>query len=147
MGWALQKTRGSGTRFTEKVKEYLLSRFQTDERTGRKADPMQVAAEMRKAREAAGARKFIRSEWLTKNQVQSFFSRLSAMKRRRVAKDQEQDANDENEDDDESLIEEESGYLEHKARTKEVADVISEIRLTQYYLMNTVFTIILTTTR
>ena len=69
------------------------------------------------------------------------------MKRRRVAKDQEQDANDENEDDNESLIEEESGYLEHKARTKEVADVISEIRLTQYYLMNTVFTIILTTTR
>ena len=65
MGWALQKTRGSGTRFTEKVKEYLLSRFQTDERTGRKADPTQVAAEMRKAREAAGARKFIRSEWLT----------------------------------------------------------------------------------
>ena len=39
MGWALQKTRGSGTRFTEKVKEYLSSRFQTSERTGRKADP------------------------------------------------------------------------------------------------------------
>ena len=89
MGWALQKTRGSGTRFTEKVKEYLSSRFQTGERTGRKADPAQVAAEMRKAREADGARKFIRSEWLTKNQVQSYFSRLSAMKRRRAAKDQE----------------------------------------------------------
>ena len=39
MGWALQKTRGSGTRFTEKVKEYLSSSFQTSERTGRKADP------------------------------------------------------------------------------------------------------------
>ena len=50
MGWALQKTRGSGTRFTEKVKEYLSSRFQTGERTGRKADPAQVASEMREAR-------------------------------------------------------------------------------------------------
>ena len=87
MGWALQKTRGSGTRFTEKVKGYLSSRFQTGERTGRKADPAQVAAEMRKAREADGARKFIRSEWLTKNRVQSYFSRLSAMKRRIAAKD------------------------------------------------------------
>ena len=56
IGWALQKTQGSGTRFTEKVKGYLSSRFQTGERTGRKANPAQVAAEMRKAREADGAR-------------------------------------------------------------------------------------------
>ena len=43
---------------------------------------------MRKAREADGARKLIRSERLTKNQVQSYFSRLFAMKRRRAVKDQ-----------------------------------------------------------
>ena len=115
-------------------KGYLSSRFQSGERTGRKADPAQVAAEMRKAREADGARKFIRSEWLTKNQVQSYFSRLSATKRRRAAKDQERDANDE--DDDESLIEEESAYLEHRVRTKEVADVISEIGLTHSILFD-----------
>ena len=89
---------------------------------------------MRNAREADGARKFIRSEWLTKNQVQSYFSRLSATKRRRAAKDQERDANDE--DDDESLIEEESAYLEHGVRTKEVADVISEIGLTHPILFD-----------
>ncbi|CAH3159936.1 unnamed protein product [Pocillopora meandrina] len=93
MGWALQKTRGSGTRFTEKVKGYLSSRFQTGERTGRKADPAQVAAEMRKAREA-----------------------------------DEQDANDEDE--------EESAYLEHRLRTKEVADVTSEIGLTHPILFD-----------
>ncbi|CAH3036756.1 unnamed protein product [Pocillopora meandrina] len=80
---------------------------------------------MRKAREADGARKFIRSEWQTKNQVQSYFSRLSATKRRRVAKDQEQDANDE-----------ESAYLEHRVRIKEVADVISEIELTHPILFD-----------
>ena len=43
---------------------------------------------MKKAREADGARKLIRSERLTKNQVQSYFSRLFAMKRRRAVKDQ-----------------------------------------------------------
>ena len=134
MGWAPQKPRDCGTRFTEKVKEYLSSRFQTSERTGRKADTAQVAVEMRKTREADAVRKFITSEWLTKSQVHSYFSRLSAMKRRRAAKDQEQDANDD--DDDESLIEEESGYLQHKARTKEVADAIFEIGLTHPILFD-----------
>ena len=79
MGWALQRPEGSGTKFTEKVKGYLSSRFQTGERMGGKADPAQVAAEMRKAREADGTRKFTRNEWLTKRQVQSFFSRLSVL--------------------------------------------------------------------
>ena len=88
-------------------KGYLSSRFQSGERTGRKADPAQVAAEI---------------------------SRLSATKRRRAAKDQERNANDE--DDDESLIEEESAYLEHRVRTKEVADVISEIGLTHSILFD-----------
>ena len=74
---------------------------------------------MRKTREAVGAIKFIRSEWLRKNQVQSYFSRLFSIKRRKAAisKDLEQDANDDDDDDDddddESLIEEGSGYPEH----------------------------------
>ncbi|PFX11747.1 hypothetical protein AWC38_SpisGene24418 [Stylophora pistillata] len=97
---------------------------------------------MRMAREADGTRKFTRNEWLTKSQVQSLFSKLSALKRRKatVAKDPEQDANDDdNHDDDddddyddyddESLIEEDGGYLEHEARKKDVADVTSEIGL------------------
>ncbi|PFX22800.1 hypothetical protein AWC38_SpisGene12675 [Stylophora pistillata] len=89
-------------------------------------------AGMRMAREADGTRKFTRNEWLTNSQVQSFFSKLSALKRRKatVPKDPEKDANDDDnhdddDDDDESLIEEDSGYLEHEARKKDVADVTS----------------------
>ena len=86
---------------------------------------MQVAAEMRKAREADPTRKFTRNEGLTKSQVQSLLTRLSALTRRKstVPKDPEQDANDDDDDDDESFIKEESGYLEHEARKKDVADV------------------------
>ena len=62
MGWALQKPRGGGTRFTENVKVYLSKRFEIGETTGRKADPAQVAADMRKARDADGTRRFKRSE-------------------------------------------------------------------------------------
>ena len=73
MGWALQRPRGGGTRFTENVKAYLAMRFADGEKTGRKADPTQVAADMRKARNIEGTRTFNRSEWLTKTQVQGFF--------------------------------------------------------------------------
>ena len=37
MGWALQKTRGSGTRFTEKVKEYLSSRWKNRQKSRSRA--------------------------------------------------------------------------------------------------------------
>ena len=73
--------------------------------------PRKIAAEMREAREADGARKFIRSEWLTKNWVQSYFSRLSAVKRRRAV------------------------------------TITKSDLLIQYYLMDTIFAIMLTTTR
>ena len=115
MGWAHPKPKGSREQDSpRKWKRYVSRRFLTGERTGRKADPPQVAAEMREAREADGTTKFIRNEGLTKNQVQSFFSRLSALKRRKatVPKDSEQDANDDDDhddDDNKSLIEEESG--------------------------------------
>ena len=73
MGWALQRPRGGRTRFTENVKAYLTMRFDDGEKTGRRADPTQVAADMRKARNIEGTRKFNRSEWLTKTKKQGFF--------------------------------------------------------------------------
>jgi len=42
IGWALIKLR-SNVRFSQKVKEYLMARFSLGERSGRKADPAQVA--------------------------------------------------------------------------------------------------------
>ena len=75
-GWALQKPRGSGTRFSDNVKSYLQSRFSVGVETGRKSDPGQVSADMRIAKNPDGTRKFSRDEWLTKKQVQAFFSDL-----------------------------------------------------------------------
>ena len=81
-GWALQKSRGGSTRFSEKVKSFLKDRFNAGAQTGRKAGPAQVAADIRKVRNAEGTRKFSSNEWLTKAQVQSFFSRLSSLNRK-----------------------------------------------------------------
>ena len=72
----------SSVRFSPKVKEYLTARFTMGERTGRKADPGQVAADMRNAKNESNERLFTRSEWLSKNQVQSFFSRMAAAHRK-----------------------------------------------------------------
>ncbi|PFX17454.1 Cysteine desulfurase, mitochondrial [Stylophora pistillata] len=67
-----------------------------------------------KSFEVLPSKQIARNEWLTKSQVQSFFMRLSALRRRKatVPKDPEQEANN---DDNKSLIEDESGYLEHEA--------------------------------
>ena len=82
MGWALAKPRAGPSKFTDKVKKYLTAKFDLGEQTGRKADPLQVSNDMRKAKDAQNNQLFIREEWLTKSQVQGFFSRLAATKRR-----------------------------------------------------------------
>ena len=51
------------------------------------SDPAKVAADMRTARTPEGGRLFSREEWLTKSQVQGFFSRLSAARRKEGNKD------------------------------------------------------------
>ena len=80
-GWALSKARVS-TRFTPKVKAYLNAKFDLGEKTGLKADPNQVSADMRNARDEENNRRFCREEWLTKNQIKSYFSRLASAKRK-----------------------------------------------------------------
>ena len=80
-GWALSKPRVS-TRFSQKVKAYLNAKFELGERTGLKADPNQVSADMRNARDEENNRRFSREEWLTQNQIKSYFSRLASAKRK-----------------------------------------------------------------
>ena len=124
LGWALQKPRGGGARFSENVKSYLTAKFDFGEDTGRKADPTQVAADMRVARNTDGERKFQRSEWLSKSQIQRFFSRLAASKRRTNKQELEDD-----DDHDDSLDEDEVAYLAEKERHMEVEEVVSKIGL------------------
>ena len=121
IGWALQKPKG-GSRFSENVRAYLSKRFDLGEKTGRKADPAQVAADMRKNRNSDGKRTFLRSEWLTKAQVQGFFSRLAASKRRNPLQEW-------TDDDDDSLLEDEVAYVTETNRQAGVEEVISEIGL------------------
>jgi len=82
MGWAISKTHSGSTRFSPRVKEYLTAKFEIGERTGRKADPAQVEKDMRNARNPSNERLFNSKEWLTKSQIQSFFSRLAASRRK-----------------------------------------------------------------
>ena len=81
-GWALQKARSGAARFTTAVKQSLTAKFDLGERTGNKADPGKVAADMRTARNPDSSRIFDRKAWLTKGQVHGFFSRLSATRRK-----------------------------------------------------------------
>ena len=83
IGWALGKARTGGVRFSEKVRMYLTAKFEVGERTGRKADPEQVALSVRSARNERNERLFERDEWLTKTQITGYFSRLSSRQRSR----------------------------------------------------------------
>ena len=50
MGWALAKPSAGPSKFTDKVKKYLTAKFDLGEQMGRKADPLQVSNNMRKAK-------------------------------------------------------------------------------------------------
>ena len=71
-GWALHKPKGGAVRFSEKVRQYLASKFEIGEQSGRKEDPRQVSQDMRKAKGENGERLFSREEWLTKAQIKDF---------------------------------------------------------------------------
>ena len=90
MGWALNVP-ASKSRFPDCVRMYLKAKFDLGERTGEKADSQQVALDMRNARNENGNRLFQRDQWLTKNHVKSFFSRLAAARRKIVATNDSKD--------------------------------------------------------
>ena len=90
MGWALNAP-ASKSRFPDCVRIYLKANFDLGERTGEKADSLQPALDMRNARNENGDRLFQRDQWLTKNQVKSFFSRLAAARRKIVATNDSED--------------------------------------------------------
>ena len=82
-GWGLHKLKGGAVRFSDKVRQYLTSKFEIGVVSWRKEDPGQVAQDMRKAKSETGDRLFSRDEWLTKSQIQGFFSRLSSSRRKK----------------------------------------------------------------
>ena len=71
MGWALKSSHVRRTRFTEKQKDYLTSKFRIGETTGQKADAAFIAKSMMTARDSSGNRLFTSSEFLTGQKVSS----------------------------------------------------------------------------
>ena len=67
-GWALHNPKGGAVRFSEKIRQYLTSKFEIGEQS-EKEDPGQVSQDMRKAKGEKGERLFSREEWLTKAQI------------------------------------------------------------------------------
>ena len=76
-GWAL-KTNKKFNRFSDTQKKYLEEKFNIGQASGQKQDPINVARDMRFAKKMDGSKLFKRDEYLTTQQVQSFFSRMAA---------------------------------------------------------------------
>lgn len=89
-GWALKTTKKT-TRFNEKQKRYLEEKFFLGQETGHKVEAVTVAQEMRYTRDEAGSRRFTLDEFLTPQQVQSFFSRMAAKLRNKQEEVLEED--------------------------------------------------------
>ena len=77
MGWALKATQ-KRPRLGEKVKAFLIEKFEAGERSGTKADPLSVSREMKFKRDDKGELVFQPEEWKTAKTIKSFFSRYSA---------------------------------------------------------------------
>ena len=78
MGWALKSTHPRRSKFSDKQKQYLNAKFQIGERTGKKADPTDVCKAMRTAKDSNGERLFGCEDFLTSQQICSYFSRQRA---------------------------------------------------------------------
>ena len=118
MGWALKSSHVKRTRFTEKQRDYLSSKFRIGESTGKKADAASVSKSMMTARDSNGNRLFSSSEFLTSQQVSSFFSRLSS---KRKLEDDEMTESD---------FEENQNVENEKAFDELRSEVLQEVALT-----------------
>ncbi|KAK3730271.1 hypothetical protein QZH41_016443, partial [Actinostola sp. cb2023] len=86
-GWALKFTR-KATRFNDSQKKYLDEKFGIGQQTGHKLDPANVARDMRFAKGTSGAKLFSLKEFLTAQQIQSYFSRKAAKLRQQTVEDE-----------------------------------------------------------
>ena len=76
-GWALRSSK-KAARFSAKQKAYIDEKFKLGEQSGFKADPTQVAQDMRHAKNEHGSRRFTVDEFLAPRQIKSYFSRMAA---------------------------------------------------------------------
>ena len=79
-GWAFKSTKRT-TKKEEKVKAFLVQKFNQGVAGGQKADPVHVAREMKSIRDSSGKLQFKSDEWRTAQQISTFFARMSALQR------------------------------------------------------------------
>lgn len=80
-GWALRKER-KHCRFKPKVHDFLKSIFNAGVTSGKKANPIEVAARMRTLTDDDGTRVFKADECLRPSQILSYFSKLASNAKR-----------------------------------------------------------------
>ena len=93
-GWALKCTK-KAYHFNEQQKAYLDAKFAIGQTTGKKLDGDIVAREMRHALGPDGVRLFKVSEFLTPQQISSYFSHRAAKIRQQVLNDADVRASEE----------------------------------------------------
>ena len=125
MDWALDKPKGGQTRFSDEVRGYLKKHFDIGKKIGRKEDPAQVANDMCNAHNTDDTRMFSKMEWLSKLQIQGFFSRVSAKRKQSNGKETSSDGDEP--DDSEELAEEYASLTDGKMLEKASEAVQSEI--------------------
>ena len=87
-GYAL-KRRKKAVRFSPKVKTYLAKIFEAGEDSGKKASPYTVAKQMRNELDGDGSKMFSPSEWLSHQQIRSYFGNLCVKKQKEINKQKE----------------------------------------------------------
>lgn len=107
MGWALKKTK-SRPRIGEKVRAFLIKKFEAGERSGSKADPYSVAREMKFKKDASGKLVFQPDEWKTAQTIKSFFSRYRVKLRQQQIGSSQSDVEEEIEEEDMEALEAET---------------------------------------
>lgn len=95
MGWALRKS-SAKVRFSKPIKEFLLKIFLEGEKSRKKADPKEVSTRI-KHMKRKGKKVFDKSQWLSAQQVKSYFSRLSVLQRSGKLKDHQGDEDEDQE--------------------------------------------------
>ena len=127
-GWALHKPKGGGKRFPKAVKDHLIAKYDLGEKTGNKCDPEKVAEDMKHAKLQNGDRRFSQDNWLTTSQIKSFFSRITAARRKQSQLGTQISIDPDDDDLDEWLDNVETLQGMHERNTI-MNDVISEIAL------------------
>ena len=120
-GWALKQSK-KNARFNDNQKAYPDERFKIGQATGIKADPLQVSRDFCHARNENGDRRFTINEYLSPQQIRSYFSR--------TAKKNKSLAEEEVVEDEESVEEERAYCLAHQ-------NILEECELTHHIMCDT----------